>query len=192
LFLVATALFVVAGIQLYVLTTRTDHFFAWTIAPPLTAAVDGAFYLGAFFLLYSASRQREWASARPAGVGVLVVSTFKLLATLLHTGRFHFHDPDAVAQFAAWGWLAVYVVVPPVLLFLLIRQARAPGTDPPGGDFDWGAVCAWIYVGFFASVLAVGLYGWWAGGGAGVATGFLGGPHGQPPVRALLQPRTSR
>jgi len=30
-----------AGLQLYVLTERTDHWFAWTIAVPLTAATPG-------------------------------------------------------------------------------------------------------------------------------------------------------
>jgi hypothetical protein len=142
----ASGLVVVAGIQLFVLTTRTDHFFAWTVAPPLSAAVDGAFYLAALTLLVSASRQREWAWTRPVAFGVLVISTFKLLATLLHTGRFHFHDTDRVAQVAAWGWLVVYAVVPPVLLVLLIRQMRVPGTDPPRTApfpswFRWVAAC---------------------------------------------------
>jgi hypothetical protein len=42
----------VAAWQLFVLTDHTDRFFAWTIGVPLTAAVDGAFYLAAFFLLF--------------------------------------------------------------------------------------------------------------------------------------------
>src|SRR5712691_4655031 len=41
---VGSFLVFLAGIQLFVLTTRTDHYFAWTIANPFTAAFLGAFY----------------------------------------------------------------------------------------------------------------------------------------------------
>jgi hypothetical protein len=43
-FLFSIFLATVAGIQLYVLSTRTADFFAWTIGVPLTAAFLGAFF----------------------------------------------------------------------------------------------------------------------------------------------------
>jgi hypothetical protein len=65
LFYAASALVLVAAWQLFVLTGHTDRFFAWTIAMPLTAAVDGAFYLAGFFLLFPSARARTWAQVRP-------------------------------------------------------------------------------------------------------------------------------
>ncbi|HXY71432.1 MAG TPA: hypothetical protein VEM41_02715 [Actinomycetota bacterium] len=144
LFYVASALVLLAALQLFVLSSRTDQFFAWTIAVPLTAAVDGAFYLAAFFLLFPATRGRTWAEVTPISWGVLAVSIMKLAATLLHTGLFHFHEGETTARIAAWGWLAVYVVVPVALAALIVAELRTPGADPPARDlmtrpFRWVA-----------------------------------------------------
>ncbi len=131
LFAVASVLVLLATIQLFVMSTRTDHYFAWTIGVPLTAAVDGAFYLASFALLFPAVWAREWADVRPLAWGVLTISTLKLVATLLHTSLFHFSDPDLTPRIAAWGWLIVYIAVPIVLGALILAQYRMPGGDPP-------------------------------------------------------------
>jgi len=131
LFSAASVLVLIAAWQLFVLTDHTDRFFAWTIGVPLTAAVDGAFYLAAFFLLFPAARARAWVEVRPISFGVLAVSTLKLVATLLHLDLFHFTEGAATARFAAWGWLIVYVLVPVALGSLILAELRAPGTDPP-------------------------------------------------------------
>ncbi len=131
LFYAASGLVLIAAWQLFVLTDHTDRFFAWTIGVPLTAAVDGAFYLAAFFLLFPAARARAWVEVKPISFGVLAVSTLKLVATLLHLDLFHFTEGAATARFAAWGWLAVYVLVPIALGTLIVAELRAPGTDPP-------------------------------------------------------------
>jgi len=131
LFYAASVLVLIAAWQLFVLTDHTDRFFAWTIGIPLTAAVDGAFYLAAFFLLFPAARAGMWAEVKPISFGVLAVSTLKLVATLLHVDLFHFSHGAASARFAAWGWLAVYVAVPVVLGSLIVAELRTPGTDPP-------------------------------------------------------------
>jgi hypothetical protein len=131
LFGVSSVLVLIAGIQLFILSSRTDRFFAWTIAVPLTAAVDGAFYLASFVLLVLAARARAWAEVRPLAWGVLVVSTLKLVATLLHTSLFHFADPDLAPRVAAWVWLAVYIAEPLVLGALILIELRTPGRDPP-------------------------------------------------------------
>ena len=153
LFWVASALVLLAAAQLFVLTNRTDRFFAWTIAVPLTAAVDGAFYLAAFLLLFPAARARTWADVKPISWGVLAVSLLKLAATLMHAGLFHFRDGVATARIAAWGWLAVYVVVPLALGALIVAELRSPGVDPPAAalmsrPFRWVA-------GLLAGVLLV-------------------------------------
>lgn len=131
LFGVSSVLVLTAGIQLFVLSARTETFFAWTIAVPLTAAVDGAFYLASFVLLVPAFRARSWGEVRPLAWGVLVVSTLKLVATLLHTSLFHFGAQDLTPRIAAWVWLAVYIAEPIVLGALIIVELRTPGRDPP-------------------------------------------------------------
>ena len=42
--LVAAALVFLAGVQLFVFPLRTDEYFAWTIASPMTAVFLGAAY----------------------------------------------------------------------------------------------------------------------------------------------------
>jgi hypothetical protein len=125
LFYAASGLVLIAAWQLFVLTDHTDRFFAWTIGVPLTAAVDGAFYLAAFFLLFPAARAHTWAEVKPISFGVLAVSTLKLVATLLHADLFHFSRGAATARFAAWGWLIVYVAVPVVSV-----RSSSPSSGP--------------------------------------------------------------
>jgi hypothetical protein len=126
-FVVLTAL---ATNQLYVLSAHTDAYFAWTIRPALTAAFLGAGYGAGCLMVVLALRSHAWAHARVPVITVLVFATLTLVATVLHHDRFHFSAPGAVARFAAWFWLAVYVVVPVALTVLAVRQQRAPGNDP--------------------------------------------------------------
>jgi hypothetical protein len=127
-FVVLTAL---ATNQLYILSTHTDAYFAWTIQPPLTAAFLGAGYAAGLVLVLLGLRARAWAEARIAVVTVAVFSALTLLATVLHRDRFHFHADGAIARFAAWFWLAIYIVVPVALIVLTVLQQRRPGVDPP-------------------------------------------------------------
>jgi hypothetical protein len=117
--------------QLYVLSTHTDAYFAWTIRPPLTAAFLGAGYAAGLVLVLLGLRARAWAEARIAVVTVAVFSTLTLLATVLHRDRFHFSADGAIARFAAWFWLGIYIVVPIALVVLTVLQQRQPGVDPP-------------------------------------------------------------
>jgi len=50
--------------------------------------------------------------------------------TLLHLDKFHFHA-SVVPKGAAWLWTLIYVVAPIAVVFALIQQVRAPGTDRP-------------------------------------------------------------
>lgn len=129
-FLLDSFLVFVTGIQLFLLTEFTDRFFAWTIAPPLTAAFLGASYWAAFPLVFLAARETLWARARIAVYGVLAFTTLTTIATFLHLDRFHLTSPQPLALGATWAWLIVYVVVPPTILILIWRQQQAPGGDP--------------------------------------------------------------
>ena len=130
---------VIAGIQLYVFPGRTDELFAWTIASELSAATLGAFYLSAAVLALGSARQETWARARLGVPGILVFVWLTLIATLIHLDLFHLDSDGFVAQVAAWVWLAVYVIEPPVLTWAFVAQIRVPGGNPdcpdplPGG-----------------------------------------------------------
>ena len=117
-------LVLIAGVQLYVFAERTDHLFAWTITPPLTAAFLGASYWASLPLLYLSSLRTRWADARLAVYGVLVFTSLTIVATVLHLDRFHLAALASAARVAAWSWLVVYAVVPAALLLLLVSSRR--------------------------------------------------------------------
>ena len=123
--LVASALVLIVGMQLFVLPEQTNRYFAWTINPPLTAAFLGAAYWASLVLELLAARQRIWAYARVAVPAVMLFTTLMLVATLLHLDRFHLDSPFG------WAWVAVYLVVPPIMLAVFVHQLRVPGSDPP-------------------------------------------------------------
>jgi hypothetical protein len=124
------ALTLLSTVTLYLASTRTDRYFAWTLDPALSAAFLGAGYASGFVLVALTARERVWARARIAYATVSVFVWVTLLVTLLHLDRFHFDAPGWFPRFLAWLWLVVYVVVPPWMTALLIAQHRAPGTDP--------------------------------------------------------------
>jgi hypothetical protein len=129
---IAGGLVFIAGTQLFVFSERTADLFAWTIDVPLTAAFLGAGYWASVVLEWVAARQRAWAHARISIPAVLVFTTLTLVATLLHLDLFHLGSEfGLVTRIATWGWLAIYVLVPPAMALLLIVQLRTPGTDPP-------------------------------------------------------------
>jgi hypothetical protein len=127
---IGSFLVLLAGVQLFFLTEHTDRYFAWTIDLPLTAAFLGAFYWTAFVLALLSARQKYWALARVGLIGVQAFVWLTLLATALHLDKFHFGVTDSVARGAAWVWLTVYAVEPPVLLVVYLRQLRQSGADP--------------------------------------------------------------
>jgi hypothetical protein len=129
---VAGVLVLLAGVQLFVFTERTATHFAWTIAPPLTAAFLGAAYWSAAAFEWSAARARAWVDARIAVPAVLVFTVLTLIATLIHLDKFHFGSSFGFGtQLVTWAWLFIYSVVPVLMVVVWVRQHRAPGSDPP-------------------------------------------------------------
>jgi hypothetical protein len=120
-----------AGLQLFVLNEHTDHWFAWTIRLPLTAAFLGAFYWTSIPLAAFSATRRTWADARVGIPGVFVFLVLTLVTTLLHLKLFHLHDTDSVAKGAAWLWLVIYAGDPVLVLVAWVMQLRQTGVDPP-------------------------------------------------------------
>jgi hypothetical protein len=122
---IAAGLVLVQGSILLAAHNDTARYFSWTIAVPVTAAFLGAGYLAAAVLESLAARQSSWQRARIAVPGVLAFTTLTLVVTLIHLNKFHLDAASVVTRLLTWGWLAIYVGVPPVLAFLWWRQARA-------------------------------------------------------------------
>lgn len=133
---IAAVLAVFAGVLLFVGAAETDRFFSWTIEPPLTAAFLGAAYWAAAVLLAWSARRRSWVEARTALPPVLTIAVLLLIATLLHLDRF---DLDSLF---GWFWLTVYVIVTPLLLWLIWRTRRDQEGAPGAGN----ALPAWLRV----------------------------------------------
>jgi hypothetical protein len=131
-FSVLTALAVVA---LFILSNQTDQSFAWTIAPPLTAAFLGAGYAAGCTLVVMSLRDPVWVNSRLPVLTILAFTVLTLAATLLHIDRFHFQPEFAglplLARAAAWFWIGVYIVIPVAMIAVLVVQERTPGADPP-------------------------------------------------------------
>jgi hypothetical protein len=154
----ASILVFLAGFQLTVFSEQTATYFAWTIAPPMTAAFLGAAYWAAVPVEVLAARQSTWAQARVAVPAIWLFTTLTLVITLIHFDRFHFSSPVASAQGSAWFWLAIYAGVPIAMILIGWLQIREPGGDPPHGP----APPAWMRVVVFLQggsmlVLGVGL-----------------------------------
>ena len=143
LLFIAAVLVFLAGFQLFVFTGQTATHFAWTIANPLAAAFLGAAYWAACAIEALAGRQALWANARIAVPAVLVFTVLTLITTLLHLAKFHLGAKfEAATQFVTWAWIAIYALVPLMMLIVLIRQARASGTDPPRS----APLPRWLYI----------------------------------------------
>jgi hypothetical protein len=125
LLIVSAILVLIVGATLYFLPFQTSTFFAWTIAPPLTASAMGAAYLGSFLNQFVAAQQSTFRRARVAYPAVLVFTILAAVVTTVHIDRFHFWSPLQSARFAAWVWITVYVVFPIVAIAFLIRWRKA-------------------------------------------------------------------
>lgn len=129
---VGTVLVFASGTQLYVLSTHTNRFFAWTIANPLTAATIGAFYYGAGVIAGLSTRERRWDLARVGVPGIAVFLWLTIAASLAHLAVFHLHTHQLVPRMAAIIWLVIYIADPPLFLLAYVLQLRAGGRDPAG------------------------------------------------------------
>jgi hypothetical protein len=113
------------GLGTFALTEDTETYFAWTIAPELSATFLGAGYWAGVILLLWSVREPYWARARVVIPVAFTLSGTLLLTTFIHLGRFHM---DAVV---GWAWLISYCLLGPTLGYAVYRQLREPGDDPP-------------------------------------------------------------
>jgi hypothetical protein len=122
---VAALLVFLAGVQLFVFPLRTDRYFAWTIDSPMTAVFLGASYWSAVGLEVGAGRAARWSGARIAVPAVFVFTTVTLVVTLVHLESFHLDgDLPLTTRAVTWAWLAIYAVVPVLMVAATVSQRR--------------------------------------------------------------------
>jgi len=142
LLFVAAVLVLLAGLQLFVFTGRTSTFFAWTLANPLSATFLGASYWAAVAIEALAGRQKLWANARIAVPAVFVFTVLTLATTLMHLDQFHLGAGFTFGTRAVTvAWIAIYVLVPLLMVAVVFVQMRTPGIDPPRS----AGLPAWMY-----------------------------------------------
>jgi hypothetical protein len=100
-------------------------------------------------------RRGTWAAVRIPFLAILVFTTTTLVVTLLHLDRFHFGSPVPLARFAAWFWLAIYVVVPIAMVVILVLEERRRVAPPERVPLPVGLRVALLTQG--AVMLAVGV-----------------------------------
>lgn len=128
----AAVLVFLAGVQLFLFPLQTDTQFAWTIGSPMTAVFLGASYWSAVGLELSGARATSWREARMAVPAVFVFTALTLLVTLVHLDAFHL-SPDLATTTRAvtWAWIAVYALVPTLMVLAWVIQARSGVQVPP-------------------------------------------------------------
>jgi len=144
LFGLVLPLLFIAGVQLFILSGQTATYFAWTFASPLAAAFMGAGYWSAMFHAYSGVRAKGWEYVRSSMPAALTATTLLTVTTFLHLDKFHLDSPLFITRFVTWVWIAVYVLVPPILAIAWIVQARLPGAKLRGQN----PLPAWMRGGF--------------------------------------------
>ncbi len=159
LFVLVLPLLFIAGVQLFILSGQTDTYFAWTFAAPLPAAFLGAGYWAAMPHAFMGARAKGWEYVRSSMPAALTATTLLTITTFLHFERFHFDSPLFITRFVTWVWVAVYILVPPILLIAWIIQSRLPGAHIKGQN----PLPIWMRAGFallavFTLACGIGLF----------------------------------
>ena len=109
---------------LYLFADRADTDYAWSIKLPVSSAFLGAGYVaGLVVTVLGLLLARSWRSIRLVYPGVISLSVFLTLATLIHRDVF---DWDYVLT---WAWTVVYVLIPPFFAAFWWHQERQQPTD---------------------------------------------------------------
>lgn len=123
---------VVASVMLYLLPTRTEQLFAWTIAPPVSAMFLGSAYVGGIVFFIHVARAARWEQVQYGFPAVLLFSVLLAIATVLHWDRFHFGHLSFIV------WATLYAVTPALVAGVLVvqhsrtRRQRAATPDSSG------------------------------------------------------------
>jgi hypothetical protein len=133
----ALAVFIIlvpAVIVLWGTPNETADRWAWAIKPDLMAMFLGAGYGAGAYFFWRTFRAERWHPSSAGVLGAAVFATLMLAATLIHWERFNHGDAPFLAAFAFWGWTIVYIVSPPVVFALWLRNRATDSGQPDPGE----------------------------------------------------------
>ena len=149
----------IAGVQLFILSEQTETYFAWTFAAPISAAFLGAGYWAAMLHAYSGAHSKSWSFVRTSLPAALTATGLLSITTFLHLDKFHLASPLFITRFVTWVWIAVYVLVPPILAVAWIIQSRQPGARERGQNtLPVGMRIGFVLWAAFALLCGLGLF----------------------------------
>lgn len=140
----------VAAVILVLMPGRTAELFAWPIAPPLTAMVLGAAYVGGIVFFAAVLLTRDWHRVRRGFLPVFVFASLLGIATVLHSDKFTVN-----VSFVAWAVL--YATTPFLVAWAAIVQRPADPRVPASLDLVIPAAIAWCLVAVGAVATITGL-----------------------------------
>ncbi len=141
-----------AWIVLFVMPTQTEHRFAWTIHPTMTAMLMGAGYGSALYFFVRVLTEKRWHRVALGFMPTTVFTWMMLGATFLHWGRFH----HGSVPFLAWLW--IYLITPFLVPAVWLVNRRH---DPGVAEARDTALPSWVrvtMVGVGAGMVAIS--GW--------------------------------
>ena len=163
---VVIAILLLAWVVLFLFPAQTDHRFAWTIQPSMTALLMGAGYGSALYFFARVLFGDRWHRVALGFLPTTVFTWMMLGATLLHWDKFH----HGTLPFLLWFW--VYVVTPILVPTVwLVNRRRDPGARKthdamfPSGlriamvvtGAGMVSIAAWMYV---APASAIAVWPW--------------------------------
>jgi hypothetical protein len=119
---VLTAAFVI----LFLFPGQTRQLWGWTIRSRMSCMFMGGGYLAGALFYFRAARAKEWHRLGPGIIATTVFATMLGVATFLHWDVFNH------GHVSFWAWTALYVITPPLLPLLYVKnRVFDPGTPGP-------------------------------------------------------------
>jgi hypothetical protein len=119
-----------ASILLYLLPTRTDELFAWTIEPPLTAMFLASAYLGGIWFFVGVLVASRWHRVAAGFPAVVLFSLLLGVATLLHWDRFHHGHISFIT------WAVLYLTTPFLVLIAMVTNSLVDTGRPERQEYE--------------------------------------------------------
>jgi hypothetical protein len=142
-----------AWVVLFLLPGQTDHRFAWTIQPSMTAMLMGAGYGSALYFFVRVLTGDRWHRVALGFLPTTVFTWLMLGATLLHWGRFH----HGSLPFMIWFW--VYLITPVLVPAVwLLNRPHDPGRASRDAPFPSGLRIAMVVAGAGMLSIAAWMY----------------------------------